>query len=167
MKTPTDASILFEEVQRFARKPVHDFFKVLMAIVFLSIVVNLFMHTGRVTDFGWGMIILFSILFIINIILGSKLILQIRTDGIHIRFPPWQPGFSSFYWTNISAISVRPYDAMREFFGWGIRFAPGKTGYIVAGNTGIDIRLANGRSILITTQSPDEINEVLRKLGKF
>jgi hypothetical protein len=159
--------IFFEEVLQFSKKPVRDFFRFLMGIIFIAVIFNLILQKGRMTDFNLALTILLSLLLITNIILASKLIMQIREDGIYVRFPPWQPLASQFFWTDISEVYVRNYDSMKEFFGWGIRIQPRRTGYIVAGNTGIEIVLKNGNKVLITTHQPEAVNEVIRTMEKL
>jgi len=161
-----ETEILFEEVQQFAKRSVREFLKILTGIFFIVVIASLILHKGEMTDFAWVLMVVLSISLLFNFILGSKLILQIRTDGIYVRFPPWQPFFSKYYWSDLSEVYVREYEAMKEFFGWGLRMQPGRIGYIVAGNTGIEIILTNGKKILITTQQSDEINELLRQLQK-
>jgi hypothetical protein len=138
-----------------------------LGIVFIALIVSLVLQKGRMTDYNRLLILILPLLLVANFILGSRLILQIRTDGIYVRFPPWQSKFSSFQWAEIAEIQVRDYHAMREFMGWGIRYAPRKMGYIVAGNCCIQIVFKNGNTVLITTQRPDEVNEVLRRIERF
>ena len=166
-KTDNDVEILFEEVQQFTKASTRDFLRILMGIIFVAVIISLILQRGKMTDFNWLLTILLSILLLFNIIFGSKLIMQIRTDGVYVRFPPWQPFFSKYYWTNISDIYIRDYEAMKEFFGWGLRIQPRRMGYIVAGNTGLEIILINGRKVLITTQQPEQVNEVLRQIQKL
>jgi hypothetical protein len=166
-KTAGETKILFEEIQQFTKASVRDFIKVLFGIVFIALIVSLLLQKGRMTDYNRLLIIILPLLLVSNFILGSKLIMQIRTDGIYVRFPPWQSKFSIYSWTDVAEIFVRDYGTMREFMGWGIRYAPGKMGYIVAGNTCIEIVLKNGNKVLITTQRPDEVNGVLRIIEKL
>lgn len=166
-KTGSETEILFEEIQQFTRSSVRDFIKVLLGIVFIALVVSLFFQKGRMTDYNRLLIIILPLLLVANFILGSKLILQIRTDGIYVRFPPWQSKYSNFNWADIAEIQIRDYRVLRDFMGWGIRYAPGKMGYIVAGNSCIEIVFKNGNKVLITIQKPVEANEVLRRIEKL
>jgi len=164
--TKQESEIIFEEVQQFSKKSARDFFKILFGVVLVAVIVNLVIQKGKMTDFNWLLTILLSLLLFASIILNSKLIMQIRTDGIYVRFPPLQPLFSKYFWIDISEVYIMNYEAMREFDGWGIRYAPRSMGYIVAGNKGIQIVLKNGYKILITTQREIEVNEVLKKIEK-
>jgi hypothetical protein len=163
-KTGSETEILFEEIQQFTKASVRDFIKVLFGIVFIALIVSLILQKGKMTDYNRLLIIILPLLLVANFILASKLIMQIRTDGIYVRFPPWQSKFSIYNWTDVAEIFVRDYGTMREFMGWGIRYAPGKMGYIVAGNSCIEIVFKNGNKVLITTQKANEINDVLRRI---
>ena len=165
-KNLRETEILFQEIQQFTKAAVHDFIKVLMGIVFIALIISLVVQKARMTDYNRLLVTLLPLLLVINIILGSKLITQIRTDGIYVRFPPWQPRFSIYSWTDVAEIVVRDYGAMKEFMGWGIRYAPGKMGYIVAGNSCIEIVFKNGNKVIVTTQRKDEVNEVLKRVEK-
>lgn len=162
-----ETEILFEEVQQFAGKPVRDFLKVLLGIILAAVIVNLVLQKGVMTDFNLVLITILPFLIIVNIILASKLIMQIRTDGIYVRFPPWQSPFSKFYWTEISEVYIREYNALREYFGWGLRVSPRGISYIVGGNTGIQIIFRNSNKVLISTQRQEEVNEILKRIGKL
>jgi hypothetical protein len=164
--TTKDTQVVFEEVQARAAKATSDFFKVASLLVLIALVINIVLQKGRANDFTYLLITIFPVLFILNLLLPFKLTMQIRTDGIYVRFPPLQPSFRKFYWSEISQVYIRSYDAVSEYYGWGIKISPAGTGYIVAGNVGIQIIFKNGNKVLITTQRPDEVNEILRRIGR-
>ena len=101
------------------------------------------------------------------------MVTQIRSDGIYVRFPPFQPSFDKYSWDTIKELYIREYDVMSEYGRWGVRFgnrgvkfgASGK-GYIFLGNKGIQIVLHDNSRILISTQKPVEIENLLRELKK-
>ena len=162
-----ESEILFEEVQNRTSKSVSDFFKVVSFLVLIGLIINIVLQKGRANDVTYLLITIFPVLFIINLLLPFKLITQIRTDGIYVRFPPLQPSFKKFYWSDISEAYIRNYDALSEYFGWGIRFSHNGMGYIVRGSTGIQIVFKNGNKVLITTQKKDEVSELLKRIEKL
>jgi Family of unknown function (DUF6141) len=166
-KSGENGVILFEETQSRTNKATIQFFKTVTVIVFAALAINLFLHSGKTTEFSYLLITVVTILIILNFLLPFNLITQIRTDGIYVRFPPLQPSFVKFYWGDVSEVYIRNYDALSEYFGYGIRISPQGTGYIVAGNTGIQIIFKNGNKVLVTTQKPGEINDILKKIGMF
>lgn len=69
----------------------------------------------------------------------------------------------------ISNLSVRKYDALKEFLGWGVRTNGENNCYTVKGNDGLEISLSNGKRILIGTKKPIEIQNIINDnfLTKF
>jgi hypothetical protein len=54
------------------------------------------------------------------------------------------------------------YSPLREFGGWGIRFAPGKKrAYSVSGNKGVELELSDGMHVLIGSQRPEELTQMI------
>lgn len=97
---------------------------------------------------------------------NTKMVTQVRKDGIYVRFPPFQPSFTRFSWDMIRDIYLRKYNALSEYSGWGIKTGPKGKAYTVSGDAGIQIVLRDNTKILIGTQRPDEIAEILINLKK-
>lgn len=161
-----NSEILFEEVQSRISRQTIVFFRTVTIIFSIALILNLLLQKEEATAFTYFLFTVLPILIVLSLILPFKLTTQIRSDGIYVRFPPFQPSFAKFYWTDISEVYIRNYDALSEYFGWGIKITANGTGYIVAGNMGIQIILKNGNRVLITTQRADEVNEVLRRIEK-
>lgn len=104
--------------------------------------------------------ILLFILFLI-----SKLEMQIKPDGIYVRFFPFHLKYRVLLWQDISRAYIRKYSALLEYGGWGIRYGLFGKGmcYNVSGNMGLQIEFKNNKKILIGTHHPEEINKVLPK----
>jgi hypothetical protein len=77
---------------------------------------------------------------------------EVRADGIYIKMWPLHQSFRRITWSEIERYELRTYKPLREFGGWGIRWAPGKIAYNVRGNQGVWIERTNDRSILVGTQ---------------
>jgi len=159
-----NSKILFEEVQNRTSRQTIALFRIVLIIVFSVLIINLVLQKGNATSFTFFLVTILTILIVLNLILPSSLTTQMRSDGIYVRFPPFQPSFAKFYWNDISEVYIRNYDALSEYYGWGIKVSPNGTGYIVAGDIGIQIIFKNGNKVLITTQKPDEINAVLKRI---
>jgi hypothetical protein len=83
----------------------------------------------------------------------STLYMSIDDVGVHVRFTPFHRKPRSFAWTDIERIIVRKVNPFGEFGGWGIRSNFGKvTGYVWRGKTGIDLRMRDGRQIVVTIE---------------
>lgn len=112
-----ESELLFEEVQAKTSKSISGFFKAASLIVLAALVITIVLQKGRASDFTYLLITIFSIVFIINLLLPFNLVTQIRADGIYVRFPPLQPSFKKFSWSDISEVYIRNYDALSEYFG--------------------------------------------------
>ena len=119
--------------------------------------------TNPMSDVGLivttSLMILFSVVF-----LRSKLETTINSDGVYVRYSPFNLRYKFFDWNDISKAYIREYRAIKEFGGTGIRVRLKGKAYIVSGNYGLQLELKNGKKILIGTQYPDEIENELKKV---
>ena len=93
------------------------------------------------------------------------MVTQIREDGIYVRYPPFQPSFSRYSWDDIIELYLRKFDPVSEYKGWGIKIGPEGRGYIVSGDTGLQISLRDHSKVLVSTQKPEEMASVLKELN--
>jgi hypothetical protein len=93
-----------------------------------------------------------------------KLITEVQEDGIMVRFSPFLR--KKILFPEIKSYTVRTYNPIREYGGWGIRYGRKGTAYNVSGNRGVQLELINGKRILIGSQRPEEfvraINAMMR-----
>ena len=93
---------------------------------------------------------------------------RISNEGIHVRFFPFHLTYRFYSWETIRLSYVRSYNAIAEYGGWGIRFGifgKGKA-FNVSGNRGLQLEFMDGRKLLIGTNRPEELDKVLKQLGK-
>ena len=110
----------------------------------------------------------------------------INEDGVYIRFFPFILKYKFFSWDTILKAYIREYHPILEYGGWGIkhgrfRFNPFRIrkfgmrrfirkyniAYIISGNIGLQLELTDGKRILIGTRKSVELEDVLRKSGKW
>jgi hypothetical protein len=158
--------ILYEEVQTLDRKGTRILFQVVIGLLLLGYILIYFItrredkkeYLGLIT----AVILAVSIVFLFT---RAKLVTRVRTDGIYVSFQPLQaPAF--FPWENISNIYLRQYDPIREYGGWGVRIGPSGKALIVSGKTGLQLVLKDNTRILIGTDNPDQLAEILTKMNK-
>jgi hypothetical protein len=159
-----DSEILFEEVQTFNKKPVQLFCKISIGILIAAIAIILFKTNGEINSLIQLLFVALIICVAVALLSNIKMVTQIRTDGIYVSFSPFHPRFEKYLWSNIEEVYLREYNAMREYFGWGIKTGPSGMSYTHSGNMGIQISLLNKSKILIGTQQPEKIQEVLESL---
>lgn len=93
-----------------------------------------------------------------------KLTTRIDEKGIHYRFFPLHRKTKTILWNEIRSASVRKYDAISEYGGWGLKgFLNRKKGKAVnvKGDLGIQLEFKAGKKLLIGTQKEDEAKNVL------
>jgi hypothetical protein len=162
------SNILFEETQCMIKKSVHDFFKASTLLFVAALIFNLFYQKGNINKITLGLFSGFLFCLLITLLSNSKMVTQIRENGIFVRFPPFEPSFKRYLWKDIREIYIREFDAFTEYSQWGVRFGfsgvkygtSGKA-YILSGNKGIQLILSDGSKVLIGTQRSDEISSVL------
>jgi hypothetical protein len=66
----------------------------------------------------------------------------------------------------LESISVRSYNPLREFGGWGYRSWGGKKGnaWNISGNQGLQLQFKSGKELLIGTQQPEALVQCFEKL---
>ena len=102
--------------------------------------------------------VLINIFFLI-----ARLISRIDKDGITVRFIPFHFKQIKYNWIDIESCEIRKYNPIFEFGGWGIRYGFKGKAYNIKGNKGIQLRLKNGRRILIGTQNSVEVERLIRQ----
>ncbi|MCC5945758.1 MAG: hypothetical protein JJT94_12555 [Bernardetiaceae bacterium] len=153
--------LLFEEKQRF---------KPLWIWILILSVMSITLWTLYKPAFSMQSIFILSMTMFIHIaiivfLLSCQLRTEITESYISYQFYPFHTQKRALTWATIKEAKVRKYSPLAEYGGWGLRWGfNGGVAYNVAGNQGLDIELHDGRSILIGTQKPNELAEVLAKL---
>ena len=90
---------------------------------------------------------------------SSRLVTEVRIDGIYIRYIPFHRSFRRIGFEQMRRHEVRTYRPLAEYGGWGIRYGfKGKgRAYNVSGNRGVQIELSNGKRLLIGSQRPEDL----------
>ncbi|PZP48767.1 MAG: hypothetical protein DI598_09420, partial [Pseudopedobacter saltans] len=111
-----------------------------------------------------GLIIITSVMILFTLlVLSFNLETRIQKEGIYVRFFPFQFKFKFYAWNTLSKFYVRKYSPIGEYGGWGLRlgmFGKGAA-YNVSGNKGLQLEFVNRDKLLIGTNKPDELRNVL------
>ncbi|QKG53527.1 hypothetical protein [Hymenobacter sp. BRD67] len=95
----------------------------------------------------------------------AKLHTQLSTDGVRVRFVPLQSEWRFTPWAQVRRAYIRTYAPMSEYGGWGIRTFGGESGaYNAWGNQGLQLILTSGERLLIGTQQPAAIQQIMSQL---
>lgn len=169
--------ILFTEEQRMNILWV----KVLMGVIWLGIFVLFgFAFYNQIAlgkPFGdkpvsnIGLISIFAVIVLqmggVTLLLYfTRLILEIREDGIYYRYPPFMNRFKRVDPMQIKEYSVIRYQPLKDFGGWGIKTGSRKfgRGYTISGNMGLFIVFNDGKKVLIGTQRPDAMKKAMDRM---
>jgi hypothetical protein len=101
------------------------------------------------------------------LLLIIRLETQVKKDGVYVRFFPFQLVYRHYSWDKMLKCYVRKYKPMIEFGGWGLRFGVSGKAYSISGNQGLQLQFSNNKKLLIGTQKPGELSEVLKKEGRW
>ena len=94
------------------------------------------------------------------LVLSARLITEVRSDGIHVRFFPIR--WKTIPFGTMASYQIRTYHPIRDYGGWGIRWGREGKAYIVGGREGLQLLLNDGRQVLIGSQRPQELEAAVR-----
>ncbi len=107
------------------------------------------------TAFGVLLIILF---------VKMRLITEVRSNGLYIRFIPFHRGFLSIDLPEVVECRALSYRPVLEYGGWGIRYRWKGKGYNVSGNRGVRLDFRNGHHILIGSRRAQELADCINTI---
>lgn len=104
------------------------------------------------------------VVFTVLIIWFKRMVLEtvISAEGINIHYKGLFTK-KQFPKSKIMKAELVTYDPLWHYGGWGLRYSS-KRGwcYNVAGDKGLKLTLSNGKTVMIGTQQPEEIDSVLK-----
>jgi hypothetical protein len=81
-------------------------------------------------------------------------VLEIRFAGLFVR--------RVIPLAEIEHFEARTYRPIRDYGGWGVRRGAAGMAYTVSGNRGVELRLADGKSLLVGSQRPEELVQAVQ-----
>lgn len=103
----------------------------------------------------WFLLVVFGILF--PIFLLSIHMTTTVTDTVNVRFFPFMRRPRRIGRDQMVTYSVVNYSPITEYGGWGIKGTSSHRAYNVSGKRGVRITFADGRTVLIGSQRPEEL----------
>jgi hypothetical protein len=92
--------------------------------------------------------------------LRLKLVTEVRGDGLYVCFV-WLWPERTIPWDQIRDVATRTYRPIRDFGGWGVRWAARGIVYHARGKRGVRLVLASGERLLIGSQRPEELAQAV------
>ncbi len=80
----------------------------------------------------------------------TELVLQVRVDGFYYRFFPFHRRFHCLLWSEVTRYEKITFSAIKDFGGYGIRYAKGEKVYVFQGNEGVRFYLRNGKRVVFS-----------------
>jgi len=150
--------IYFREVQRF-RQPWYWAIQIpalaaLAYILFRQLVLRKRVGDHQESNTSLAIIAATIALFVVWFI-KLELITEVRDDELTIRFRGLFVR-RVIPLAEIMHFEARTYRPIREYGGWGVRWGAGGMAYNVSGNRGVELKLADGKLVMIGSQSPEE-----------
>ena len=90
-----------------------------------------------------------------------ELTVTVYVDRIRVRFTPLYR--KSIALRDVRRCQARTYRPLLDYGGWGIRRGRRGWAYTVSGKWGVDLVLADGRSLLIGSQRAEELSAAIRQ----
>ena len=82
---------------------------------------------------------------------------KVMESGVFIRFVPFHRKWVIFGFDSIQKAESITYSPIKDYGGWGIRYGKRGTAYNVSGNKGVLLSLADGKNVLIGSQSHEAL----------
>ncbi|EAQ48005.1 hypothetical protein [Leeuwenhoekiella blandensis] len=154
----------FKEIQRFDQWWLRLLLVVILAIAVSPIVLE--WDTLDLSRYELASVIL-SILVVLALFLGFWYIFKLETTidekGITYRFVPFHIKSRFKSWQEIKSASIRKYHPIREYGGWGYRISFTKRKALTTkGKKGLQLVFQDGNELLLGTQHPEKIAQLLK-----
>ncbi|MBV4355614.1 hypothetical protein [Pinibacter aurantiacus] len=98
--------------------------------------------------------------FLFFALIATTLETTVTQKDVTFRWRPFQKKVKQFNWSDIAKAEIVHYG----FVGYGLRVTSHGLVYTAGGNAGLKLVLKSGRKIIIGTQRPEELEEVLAQL---
>jgi len=161
-------TIQFEENQRFKELVIYILLGLFQALFLWGLIQQVIFNKpwGTKPASDLALIIINLGMFLLIILFFSFNLKTIITQQyIGFRFFPLQIRMRIIYWEQVKNVSIIQYDGMKEYWGFGLKYMPGKGWcYTMPGHFGIKLTLTNEKKILIGTHKTNEISHILSNL---
>ena len=99
-------------------------------------------------------------------LLLAKLVVTVDEEVIRIRWIPF--AWRTVRLADVESATARTYRPLREYGGWGVRWAPGRgMAWNASGNRGVQLELASGKQLLIGSRRAEELERAIRTAAKL
>lgn len=170
MTGPESHGIIFSEVQQFRQVWIWLLVGFLAVLAWFSAVWQVLLGRPFGTNPAPDLLVL-----VILVILGVGfplwfLVMRLETEVtpglLRFRFFPLHIRWREVPAAEIAGADSVVYRPIRDYGGWGIRFGKDGRAYNVSGNRGVVIRLVSGRSFMLGSERPEELERAVRGMHR-
>jgi hypothetical protein len=165
MNRENECSPAFREVQQFRQIWIWAIVIAIAGLMWYAFVIQvLFRRPFGDNPMPDILMIVFWLLFGLGLpalFFFGKLITEVRSDGIYIRFFPFHLSFQKIAFKDLKRYKTRTYRPLLEYGGWGIRYGFAGKAYNVSGNRGVQLEFLNGKRLLIGSQRAEEFLQAI------
>ena len=158
--------ITFRESQRMGGLPLYialGSFLLVDIILVITMVTQSGMDWTTEIGFTIGMVLIIQTL-VVTMLRWMRLDTEVTQRGIRYRMIPFMRKWKSLSWDEIEHADVRKYSPISQYGGWGVRKTfKGGTAYNMKGCLGLYLTLRDGKTLLLGTQEPDELDKILSR----
>lgn len=93
--------------------------------------------------------------------------IRIDKEGVHFKQSPIHRTFRTIKWADIQSWKVYKISPLSDFGGWGYRLTAKRTGYIIAGDYGLELKTDAKRLTVISIKHKAEVEQAMEKFGQY
>lgn len=158
----SEAQVFFKECQKFSR------WVMLPILLIPAIVATILISKIREDGFGGDIIGVLTAAMAVTsavavLFMFLKLVTEVRSDGVYIRFYPIHLRFKRFAFDEIRVYYARRCKPLLEYGGWGIRSGKSGRAYNVRGDMGLQLEMTDNKKILIGSQKAEQLAAAISK----
>jgi hypothetical protein len=114
-----------------------------------------------------GTLALFIPAALLALFWSAKLEAQVRPDDVYVRYTPFHWSYHPIGMSRVVDLESKTYSPIKEYGGYGIRCGwGGSKAYNVKGNRGVFLKFNDGKSLLIGSQKPEELEAAIRSVWR-
>ena len=110
---------------------------------------------------AWLAVLFITIGIFLPLLLLNLRLTVVVTDRIAIRFFPFMPRARVILPDEIRQHQATKYDPILDYGGWGIKGTRSDRSYNMMGDEGVKLFLKSGRTVLIGSQRPGELDAAI------
>ncbi|HML85080.1 MAG TPA: hypothetical protein PKE52_07970, partial [Bacteroidales bacterium] len=100
---------------------------------------------------------------LLALLIFTKLIVFIGTEGISFQLQPFQIKLKTITWDQVIEAKVTKYNPMGDYGGWGLKRGKKGLAYTISGNYGIYLEMKMGKNIMVGIKNHLAVNEIISR----